>query len=220
MSNKEFSGHRKVGQSMLHNLEQRFVAWGTPKIPKRIETWTLTYMTGIWSIFVLIFGYMAQYNIHWLWGSSLMIIAQYLTDLFDGAVGRYRNTGLIKWGYYADHFLDYIFMCCILIGYTFFIPDPYNVLFYILVIYGAFLVNAFISFAAINKFRISYFGVGPTEARIGFIIANTMLVWFGKIFLSQFLPHLLVLSFMALLLVVYKTQKYIWEMDMKEKNKQ
>jgi len=202
---------------MLHNLEQKIVAWGTPKIPKRIETWTLTYMTGVWSIFILIFGYLAQYNIHWLWGSSLMIVAQYLTDLFDGAVGRYRNTGLIKWGYYADHFLDYIFMCCILIGYTFFIPDPYNVLFYILVIYGAFLVNAFISFAAINEFKISYLGFGPTEARIGFILVNTMLILFGKVYLSQFLPHLMAATFIMLLVVVYRTQNYIWQMDMENK---
>ena len=214
---KEFTGHLKVGKSFLYNLEQRFVFWGTPKIPKKIETWTLTYMTSIWSILVLFFGYIAQYNIHWLWGSSFMIVAQYLTDLFDGAIGRYRNTGLVKWGYYADHFLDYIFMCCILIGYNFFIPDPHNVLFYILAIYGAFLVNAFISFAAIDQFKISYLGFGPTEARIGFILVNTMLIIFGKGYLSQFLPYLMIAAFIGLLIVVYRTQNYIWKIDMKDK---
>ena len=78
MSNEEFSGHKKFGQSILYNVEQKFVKWGTPKIPKSIETWTLTYMTGVWSILVLIFGYLSQYNIHWLWGTSAMIILQYL----------------------------------------------------------------------------------------------------------------------------------------------
>lgn len=211
---EEFAGHKKFGQSILHKPEQKLVAWGTPKIPKCIETYHLTYMTVIWSLGVLLFGYLARYNIHWLWGTSFMIFCQYTTDLFDGAVGRLRNTGLIKWGYYADHFLDYIFMSCLLIGYSLFIPDRYGVLFFIMMIYGGFMVNSFISFAIKNQFQISYFGFGPTEARIGFIAVNTMLVIFGKVFLSQFLPHLMVIVFILLCVVVYKNQKILWKMDM------
>jgi phosphatidylglycerophosphate synthase len=214
---KSFAGHKKVGHSILHKPEQWLVTRFTPKIPRWIETYHLTYMTAVWSLGVLLFGYMAQYNIHWLWGTSFMILCQYITDLFDGAVGRLRNTGLIKWGYYADHFLDYIFMSCILIGYSFFIPDRFGILFFIMMIYGGFMVNSFISFAATNQFQISYLGVGPTEARIGFIAVNTMLIIFGKVFLSQFLPHLMVIVFIMLCVVVYRNQKILWKMDMAAK---
>ncbi len=214
-----FTGDKKVGQSTLHKWEQAFVKWGTPKIARYFETWELTYMTVLWSVLAVVFGYLAQHNIHWLWGTSGVIIAQYITDLFDGAVGRYKNTGLKRWGYYADHFLDYIFMCCILIGYTFFIPDNYNILFYILVVYGAFFVNALLNFSATNEFRVSYFGFGPTEGRIGFIVANTMLIFYDRVILSQFLPHFLILAIIALLITVWRTQKIIWKIDMKEKNK-
>lgn len=217
MTHKKFAGDKKVGQSFLHSVEQRLVTWGTPHIPKRIETWTLTYMTGLWALGALAFGYAAQYNIHWLWGTSAMIVLQYITDLFDGAVGRYRNTGLIKWGYYADHFLDYIFMSCLLIGYSFFIPDKFGALFFLMMIYGGFMVNSFIHFAATNQFQISYFGFGPTEARIGFIAVNTMLIFVGKVYLSRFLPHLLVIGFVTLCIVVYQNQKILWEIDMKNK---
>ncbi|MBU0706427.1 hypothetical protein KJ657_05060 [Patescibacteria group bacterium] len=216
---EEFQGHLKVGMSHLHKWEQRFVKWGTPKIPHSIETYHLTAMTIFWCIGVLVFGFMTQYNIHWLWGSSAMIILQYLTDLFDGAVGRHRDTGLVRWGYYADHFLDYMFICCILIGYTFFIPDRYGVMFFLLMVYGGFMVNAFVSFGALNEFRVSYFGFGPTEGRIGFIAANTMLAVFGKTYLAQFLPHILIVASIALIIVVYYTQKKIWVIDMKEKTK-
>jgi len=118
----KFKGDQKVGESYLHQWEQRLVSWGTPRIPKGLETYHLTGMTILWSIGVLVFGYLAKYNIHWLWGSTAMILLQYITDLFDGAIGRHRNTGLVKWGYYADHFLDYIFMCCILIDTAFSSP--------------------------------------------------------------------------------------------------
>lgn len=213
----DFKGHLKVGMSHLHKWEQRFVKWGTPKIPHYIETYHLTATTIIWCIGVLGFGFLAKNNIQWLWGSSAMIILQYLTDLFDGAVGRHRNTGLIKWGYYADHFLDYMFMCCILIGYTFFIPDRYGLMFFLLMVYGGFMVNAFVSFGALNEFRVSYFGIGPTEGRIGFIVANTMLAIFGKTYLSQFLPLVLGIVSAALIVVIYFTQKRIWAIDMKAK---
>ena len=216
-SHKQFKGHLKVGMSHLHKWEQRFVKWGTPKIPPYVETYHLTAMTIVWCGGVLLFGFLAQYNIQWLWGSSAMILLQYLTDLFDGAVGRHRNTGLVKWGYYADHFLDYMFMCCILIGYTFFIPDRFGFMFFILMVYGGFMVNAFVSFGALNEFRVSYFGIGPTEGRIGFIAANTMLAIFGQTYLSQFLPHVLVAASIALIVVVYYTQKKIWAIDMKAK---
>ncbi len=216
---KKFAGHKKVGQSILHGLEQRLVAHYTPRVPKWLETWTLTSMTIYWSVGVLVFGYLARYNVHFLWGTSLMIVLQYMTDLFDGAVGRLRNTGLIKWGYYADHFLDYIFMSCLLIGYSFFIPDRYGILFFLMMIYGGFMVNSFISFAATNRFEISYLGFGPTEARIGFIAVNTLIVIFGKTHLAQFLPALMGIAFVLLCVVVYRNQKILWDMDMKEKAK-
>lgn len=219
MKNK-FAGDKKVGHSILHKFEQKLVKWGTPKIPSYIETYHLTSMTILWSIGALLFGYLAQFNINWLWGTSTMIILQYITDLFDGAVGRYRNTGLIKWGYYADHFLDYIFMSCLLIAYSFFIPDKFGLLFFLMMIYGGFMVNAFIHFAATNEFTISYFGFGPTEGRIGFIAVNSMLIILGKVFLSQFLPILLFLAVIVLIIVVYKNQKLLWNLDMKNKKAQ
>ena len=35
------------------------------------------------------------------------------TDSFDGALGRRRDTGIPKWGYYMDHLLDFVFMWCV-----------------------------------------------------------------------------------------------------------
>ena len=68
-----------------------------------------------------------------------MITLQWLTDSLDGAIGRYRNVGLIRWGYYMDHFLDYIFLCSILIGYSLILPDNFKyLLFFLLAIFGVY----------------------------------------------------------------------------------
>jgi len=215
-----FAGDKKVGQSLFTPLEKKFVAAFVGKIPLWLETYHLTSMTIVWSLGAIFFGYLARNNIQWLWGTSIMIVGQYLTDLFDGAVGRMRNTGLIKWGYYMDHFLDYVFLCSLLIGYFFIVPEHFVYLsFAMLALYGAFMVNSFLVFAATNAFRIAVFFIGPTEIRLAFILVNTLIIVFGNSYMSQLLPYVLVVSLIALIVVVYRTQKEIWQMDMEQKRK-
>jgi len=205
-------------KSFLGPWEEKLIEWLTPKIPCFISSYTLTLLSIPCSLLIIGFSFLAQNNINWLWLVSLMILAQWFTDSFDGAVGRYRNTGLIRWGYYMDHFLDYVFLCSILIGYSFILPDNFkSVLFFILAIFGGFMVNAYLAFAATNKFKIEYLGFGPTEARIVFILVNTLLISFGKTHMAIALPYVLVFSTIGLIVVVYRTQKYIYEIDMKNK---
>lgn len=217
-SGEKFAGDKKVGVSLLGNLEKKFIQKYVGRVPKFLETYHLTLLTISWCVGIIVFSYLAQWNIYWMWFTSLMIILQYLTDAFDGAVGRLRNTGLIKWGYYMDHFLDYIFLCSILIGYSFLFNDEYNSLFFVLAIFGAFMVNSYLSFASTNEFKIEYLRVGPTEIRLLFIFINTMIIIVGNTHLRWSLPWVLVFSLCGLCLVVYKTQKYIWKKDMELKN--
>lgn len=214
----KFAGDKKKEVSWLDNKMQKVVDFVVPHIPSWIETYHLTLSTILWSVLIIIFSFFAKNNINWLWLVSLMIFFQYITDLFDGAVGRYRNTGLIKWGYYMDHFLDYIFLCSILIGYSFIVGDSFlYLLFFILALFGAFMVNSYLDFAATNEFRVAYLNFGPTEARILFILVNTLLIIFGKTYLSTALPCALIFSLIGLCIVVYRTQKEIWEIDMRNK---
>jgi len=221
MTKEEFAGDKKVGGSLLYDLENRIVKKYIDKVPLWLETYHLTLMTIIWSALILLFSYLAKDCLHWLWLVSLMIFFQYGTDLFDGKVGKYRNTGLIKWGYFMDHFLDYIFMCSILIGYAFLLPDkhvPHMI--FILAIFGAFMVNSYLSFAATNEFRIAFMRIGPTEVRFLLILANTTIIIFGVNYMVQALPFVLAFSCAGLCFVVYKTQKYIWQIDMGKKGDQ
>jgi phosphatidylglycerophosphate synthase len=210
----QFAGDQKVDSSILTKPERKFIDWIVPKIPNRIRTYHLTLMTVPISICIIIFSYLAKDNINWLWLVSFMIFTQWLTDSLDGSLGKYQGEGLIRWGYYMDHFLDYIFLCAILIGYSFILPDNLKYLqFFVLAIFGAFMVNSYLAFAASNKFRIAHLGIGPTEIRIIFILINTMIILFGKTYIGASLPYILILSTIGLIIVTYRTQKEIWEMD-------
>ena len=215
----DFKGDKKEGRWLLATGEEKLKQWLIPLVPKKVETYHLTLSTLVWCAMIILFSFLARFDIRSLWVVSLMIFAQYITDLLDGAIGRARDTGLVKWGYYMDHFLDYIFLCSILIGYGLMTEDQNKYLiFYILALFGAFMVNSFLSFGATGSFRISYMGIGPTEVRLIFILVNTLIIFLHDLFaMSLLLPVVLVGATFALFAVVYQTQKKLWKIDMEKK---
>ena len=219
MSKDDFAGDKKVGESALMAVENRFKYWAVPKIPKGIETYHLTFMTLIWAFGNIGFAFLAKDGNHaWIWLVSLMIALQYITDLFDGELGRQRNTGLIKWGFYMDHFLDFIFLCSfVFVGYMISPPGLEIYYFALVVVLGAFMVNSFLSFAATNEFEISSYGIGPTEMRIVFIAINTFTIYVGTQYFDILLPLTVAVCTLALAFNTYQIQKKLWDIDMDAK---
>lgn len=82
-----------------------------PGIPGGVETCHLTMATLCWSLVNVPVAFYAHGNHALPWIVSGMIVLQYLTDLFDGELGRQRDRGLVKWGFYMDRFLDFLFLC-------------------------------------------------------------------------------------------------------------
>ena len=219
MANKSFGGDKKLPmKSLLAAYERRFIDSNVPKFPKWIEGYDLTLMTIHWSIGLIIFGWLARNNLHWLWCSSLMLALQWFTDSFDGALGRYRDTGIPKWGYYMDHFLDFVFMSSLLIGYSFLLGSPAKQMVYFLIpVSGCFMVSSYLAFGATNEFKITFLGAGPTEMRIYFIFLNFLIILFGTGWIEKILVYIFAAAIIMMCIVVYRTQKYIWNIDMADK---
>jgi phosphatidylglycerophosphate synthase len=215
-----FQGHLKYGTSLLHVGEERLKQALLPRVPLWIETYHLTLTTVLWSALIPLFCLYARTSVHWLWAVNVCIIGQYITDLLDGAVGRARNTGLKKWGYYVDHFLDYIFLSAIFFGYAVLLPASFHkMILFTLVMFTGFMIHSFLEFACTNRFAISYLGVGPTEIRLLFIAVNVLLIIFGKTYLAAALPYAVAASLFGLFVTVYRTARHLWQLDMMEKNK-
>ena len=210
-----FGGDKKVGKSILTGPENRLKNWAVPRIPEGIETYHLTLMTLIWSLVNVGVGFLAKHHLGWLWVVSLMIVLQYLTDLFDGELGRQRNTGLVKWGFYMDHLLDYVFLCSLVfVGYMISPPGLEVWYFFLVVILGGFMVNSFLSFAATNKFEIYHLGIAPTQTRVGFILINTYIIFRGTGNFHILLPLATLACLAGLAINAYRIQKQLWQIDM------
>lgn len=205
--------------SLLAGIEKKFVVWLTPKFPAWVETWQLTLLTVPWSLGIVLFGVLAGHgNLHWLHLSSLMIFLQWFTDCFDGAIGRHKQTGLIKWGFYMDHFLDFIFMCAVVAGWTFLFEGLARTLLWFMSLgMGALMVNAFLAFGATGQFKITYLRTGPTEVRLMFIVFNTIAAFTGTTWLQTAIPYIVAGFWLGIIIVIYRTQKRIWAMDMEIK---
>jgi|CXWL01.1.fsa_nt_gi phosphatidylglycerophosphate synthase len=210
-----FKGDKKHLDHFLLSVEKKVIAVLLPMVPSWMGTVHLTLMTIFWSIGVGLFGYLASGDIRWLWAFSVCVVFQHITDMLDGAVGRARNTGLIKWGFYADHFLDYIFMCAIIVGYSFLLPPSFsNLVLLCLIISGGLMVHTFLDFAITNDFKISFNRIGVSELRWLVIIFNMTLIFFGQGLLAVIFPMIVLIAFVVLVVVVYKSQMIYRRMDL------
>lgn len=217
MGEQPFAGNAKTGKPLFDRWEQALIARYVSRIPPWLETYHLTLLSLVWSGLVLWFSWWARKDIRWLWGSSAAIVGQYLTDIFDGAVGRHRNTGLVRWGYYMDHLLDFIFLCAIGVGYAWLMPASLRMhLVAITMAFAGAMASTYLAFNVTSEFRMSHFRIGPTELRIVLLMINTLLICFKgfRQGLETAVPVALVVSLVALGIVIDRTQRRIWNLDM------
>lgn len=216
---QQFAGATKTNTSFLTPLERRLAIRVLPRIPSWLETYHLTMLTLVWSGLILLFSWFAARDLRWLWGVSAMIALQYVTDHYDGKIGKYRGTGLVRWGYYMDHLLDYLFLCSVIVGYAFILPERsrFQILI-MLAIFAGYEVSTFLAFAATDRLKISYLKLGPTEFRLALIVINGLLVQYGTRQMIGGLKYVNIGAAIGLALVVYRTHKLIWALDMKHKH--
>jgi archaetidylinositol phosphate synthase len=218
INSQHFPGASKSNNSFLTPFERRLAPLVLPRIPAWLETYHLTMLTLVWSGMILLFSFWAAQDLRWLWGVSVMISMQYVTDHYDGKIGKYRGTGLVRWGYYMDHLLDYFFLCSVIIGYAFILPERsrYQILI-MLAIFSGYEVSTFLAFAATDRFKISYLKFGPTEFRLAIIIINALLVQYGTRQMINGLKYVNIGAAVGLALMIYRAHKVIWTLDMKQK---
>jgi len=219
INTQQFAGATKTNTSFLTPLERRLAIRVLPRIPSWLETYHLTMLTLVWSGFILYFSYLAKNDLRWLWGVSAMVAMQYVTDHYDGKIGKYRGTGLVRWGYYMDHLLDYLFLCSVIVGYSFILPERsrFQILI-MLAIFAGYEVSTFLAFAATDRLKISYLKFGPTEFRLALIVINGLLVQYGTRTMVNGLKYVNIGAAIGLALMVYRTHKIIWALDMRQKS--
>jgi len=214
----EFKGKKAKSESPIFKVEKAVADYLVPKVPGFMGTKFLTLTTFLWGPLMILTYYFSKTNLNYLWLVSFWVLMQWVTDLLDGGVGRYRNEGFVKWGFYMDHFTDYFFMCCVTIGLFVMIGSPLYFLI-ALAIMGMFFMSTFLRFGALNAFSTSFLGLSPAEMRLLVIFTNVLLYFFSIEFFNKILFAFIVLTGLLLVYNIYKTQKEMHDTDMKAKSR-
>lgn len=157
-------------KKLLHKLAVRMPGWVTSDM--------LTYFGVVAAVFYAFFCWMANYNVHYLWAASFCLVLNWYGDSLDGTLARSRGTQRPKYGFFIDHSLDALTTCLFCVGLGL---APVMYLSIALFIMGGYLcmsIYTYLSTIVMDKFRLTYASLGPTEARL-IIIAVFILYIFN-----------------------------------------
>lgn len=210
--------HLKEKKWLLYNLEEQSKKIIIPKIPMFIETYHLTYMTLFWSLCVLALGYLSTVSVYSISFISIFIILQHITDVLDGTLGRYKNTGLVKWGFFMDHLLDYVFSISLVVSLMFYFHWELLSLVFLLEISFIFIV--FISRSLINgKVNISWNNIGPSEVKLMLALFYVVIPFLDIDLFKNIYLLIVTCVFVFLIGYTFDTSAKIWKLDMDTKSK-
>ncbi len=191
-------------------IEDELIRRATKYVPRWASSKVLTLMTAVWSLLIVPCYYFAGKFPGLLWAASALVMMQQVTDSLDGAVGRARGEGLVKWGYYADHFLDFVFMSAVFLGYHFVWPGSiYPFLLYIM--FSLLFVSSHLKMNIGGELEVALCGVSITEMR-WVIIGINALAFFGLGDLLQRYVFIAIFALAALFAIIdfLRTQKRIF----------
>lgn len=171
--------HKRETSSILSFIEKPLIKWFVARLPIWITPDILTTI-GVIGAFLTGLGYaLTYYHKDFLWLSTAGLFINWFGDSLDGSVARFRKIERPKYGFFIDHTLDSISMVLVGIGVGL---SPYARLDFVLfALVGYLLMSIFVYIKTmiIGVFSITYFGFGPTEARVFIAIGNTLVYFFG-----------------------------------------
>ncbi len=159
----------RVHQSVLAHHERRTML----RLAGRLPAWvTPDHMTLLGLGGALLCG--ASYaaclvSQRFLWLACLGLVLNWLGDSLDGNLARLRGTERPRYGFFVDHSADVIAQMLIFLGLGLSPFMRFDMALLALLSYWLAALYTFIRAVATRVFQISYFGVGPTEIRLGLL---------------------------------------------------
>lgn len=174
----------RTQKSIFAAWEKKCLLWLAERTPLWINS---DHLTGLGLVAMAAAGmayWWSRYNRAGLIVVAVFLVINWLGDSLDGTLARHRNCCRPRYGFYVDHIVD-AFSALLLLGglalsgYM----SPWIAL-GLLVAYLMLSIEVYLATYTLGEFKISYFGMGPTELRLLLAIGNLVLVWKSVVHLA------------------------------------
>jgi len=151
----------------LARLAAHMPGWVTPDFLTSV---------GFFGAVVAFFGYaFSRWHPALLWLATLGLVINWFGDSLDGTLARLRKIERPRYGYYLDNAIDCIAALLLAVGIGLSGYARFDVCLLALSAYMMMTALTFLQANVSGVFQISYGGIGPTETRAGFVVANVLM---------------------------------------------
>jgi archaetidylinositol phosphate synthase len=166
MSTVEFAEATRIATNPLAGLERRCLIWMAGRLPRWVTSDGLT---------ALALAAMALTGISYALspghpGALVMAIVglglNWFGDSLDGTLARVRQQQRPRYGFYVDHVVDCFGVLFVLAGLAWSGYMTPFVAMALLIAYFMLSIEIYLATYCLTVFRLSFWGVGPTELRI------------------------------------------------------
>jgi phosphatidylglycerophosphate synthase len=169
----------RVNTSWVIPLERPLVGWLAARLPLGITPDHLT-LTGFVGALICGLAYGASWlSSSFLWLASAGLIINWFGDSLDGTLARLRKIERPRYGFFIDNTTDFLSLLCIFFGLGISPYMRFGIACLGLVAY--YMASFFNLIRSIDTqvIQIGYYGIGPTEIRLGLICYNFFLLTIG-----------------------------------------
>lgn len=156
----------RLQTSLLNAKEKELLIWLGNRQPSWVTSDMLTYFGVAAAVLYALFCWLSNSNVYYLWAASFCLVLNWYGDSLDGTVARVRNTQRPKYGFFIDHSLDALTTCLFCIGLGLAPVMKLSIAMFILAGYLCLSIYTYLSTIVMDKFRLTYGKLGPTEVRL------------------------------------------------------
>jgi archaetidylinositol phosphate synthase len=167
--------HREM-TSVLAPLERRGLLWLAARVPRWINADHLTALALFAMLMVGLSYYAARANRMALLFAIVWLAIHWLCDSLDGTIARVRQQQRPRYGFYVDHVVDCIGVLFLVSGLALSGFMNPMVALSLLVAYFLLSIEVYLATYCLTVFRMSFWGIGPTELRVLLAIGTVALV--------------------------------------------
>jgi archaetidylinositol phosphate synthase len=175
-----FQPATRIQDSVLTTLERRTLRWLAVRMPAAVNSDHLTLLALLAMIGVGASYWLASVSPVGLVLVIGLLAINWFGDSLDGTLARVRNQQRPRYGYYVDHVVDVVGTLFLFGGLA--LSGLMSVPVAVAITLAYFLVSleVYLATHSLGEFRMSFFGVGPTELRILLAAGNVAVLLRGN----------------------------------------